>query len=174
MTNPNKGVMLDHVSTGKLSVCKCQNFREVGLDLTIPPPFSLSLSLTHAPSHSLVLPQPTPPHFFLSTVQHKQVLGNKRPNGHHVGQWAPRLNDYLLTPHTPTCSAKSSPRSCVFLVTRFMDSDQIKKEKRKAVGGVERGWRKGRGGGSCPVGTYLCLEKGRYFSKAARLLHTAY
>jgi hypothetical protein len=56
-----------------------------------------------------------------------------------------------------------------------MDSDQIKKEKRKAVwggGGCREGLAKGkrRRGGSCPVGTYLCLEKGRYFSKAARLL----
>jgi hypothetical protein len=75
-----------------------------------------------------------------------------------VGQWAPRLNDYLLTPRTPTCSAKSSPRSCVFLVTRFMDCDQIKKEKRKAVwGGVGEGLAKGKRRRQLPCWNLLTL-----------------
>jgi hypothetical protein len=60
---------------------------------------SLSLfSLTHAPIQliSPLAPQPTPLHFFLSTtVQHKQVLENKRPSGHHVGQWAPPPPEWL-------------------------------------------------------------------------------
>jgi len=52
---------------------------EVGLDFTIA---HLSLSLTHAPSHSLVLPQATPP---LSTNGATQTSARKQK-----AQWSSR------------------------------------------------------------------------------------